>query len=236
MKQERRQSMLRFCLLVVLVSLLACACKDEKALTKKPKSQRNATSQQVARQEAADEKASAEMAVRLGDGYRNARWGTSAAEVKQALGGKVIEERAGTLMLETSERQGVTCFFQNDGLANVVLNPRLADRDSEGFYAIKTLLEEKFGKGEAVTNLVQDFGFGQLPLEVYQWEDETTVIQLRRTKPIGDLVNKGTSSTTKVTYKSKDATRAKARAEADQRAEQERQRLDDARKKMGGNL
>jgi hypothetical protein len=216
--------------------MLECPAPEKTA------AERAAAAGRAAAEHAAAEKAAAERAVRLGDGYRNAKWGMSVAETKRLLGGEVVQESESSLEIKTTEGQSITCRFWGGGLASVVLNPKQDEDDFDGFYAIEKLLEEKFGSSQnhySFTDTPQEVEKSKgARLDVYPWEDETTIIQLWRISPTYPriLLPPGVTYRAEILYRSKAAMRAKEKAEAEQEEDTKRKELEKARKEMGGNL
>ena len=178
--------------------------------------------------------------MRLGDGYRNVRWGLSQAEVKEALGETVVADwnEIGYLGLMTEKADSIDCEFSEEfknGLARVVFLPMDIDENGD-FHALRALMEEKFGDSEEVRNERPEHCGGIY--QMYKWEDDTTSIVLRRVEPplVDDSRSCFEEARTTIEYRSKAAELAEKQAEGDRRKVDRQRRLEEARRQMGDKL
>jgi len=179
---------------------------------------------------------------RLGGGYKEAKWADPPDKVKEVLGGRVVDERfyAADNSLASMElyleKTKVVCKFNDGGLAKVKVEPSLQDSDEQGFMTIRDMLTEKYGEYEKVDDLAVNFGFGQMPLDAYRWEDADMTILLHRMKPVGALRRTGTASSTTIEYESKRAKEKAATAKKAAEDERRQKAAEETRNKVGGAL
>jgi len=175
---------------------------------------------------------------RLGNGYRDAKWGDALAKVKEVLGGGISGEGTESLTLEFEGGTEAVCFFEEGGLSAVEFNPDLKDRDSDGFDAIRDVLVEKYGDYEVVKNMtIQTHDMWgnpnpARPARMMRWEDDDTKLSLYVLKYEG----RWAYSTTTVKYESKEAIKAAQEREQEQEEERKRKAAEEARKKVEGVL
>jgi hypothetical protein len=150
------------------------------------------------------------IAGKLGDGYKDAKWGMTKGQVKSILSATIEsqssepnDEGDTSVIFNLGKNKKLKAFFYNNKFYHAEFEPGLGDDDENSVDAIITGLANKYGKGQIVRNMV-DGALG-LALRVVVWNDGITKITLRMHDP-EQYAKQGydiyPSSTLKVLYES----------------------------------
>jgi len=159
--------------------------------------------------------------VKLGNGYKDAKWGMSRKEVRAALKGKVTEQTDTTMTISLGGGKELTCHFYRDRLRAVKFSPHLENEERDRPVLLQAMVD-KYGPGSNVEGAT-DHIFG-VPLDVVRWEDGETQIDVRSYQP-----GHGIAPSTYILYFSKEVDGQKEADEAADRARQQGRTREDVR-------
>ena len=118
---------------------------------------------------------------RLGGGYREARWGMSPAEVKQALAENLefetrLPQVEKILKYDLGEGRKLVCRFDHEQFYRAEYHPIAADGEEVVSEAVLSGLQKKYGPGQQVEGFTDREG---RPLRIFKWNDGVSEIELR---------------------------------------------------------
>jgi hypothetical protein len=125
---------------------------------------------------------------KLGDGYKDAKWGMTKSQVKSILAASIIsqstepnDEGDTSIIFDLGNGKKLSAFFYNNKFYDAEFEPGLGDDDHNGVDAIIEGLYKKYGKKfKSVPNMVNVL---HIPLRVAVWDDGVTKITLQMQDP-----------------------------------------------------